>query len=90
MAWPLEIPGAKWRDDAPFAQPIASTLLGNAFQYGSPEGPVKRSAASEGSTVVLSVRNEGAPIPAEALPTLFDPLVRHATAEKALQRAATE
>lgn len=36
--------------------------------------------------MVLSVHNEGAPIPPEALPTLFDPLVRHATAESALRR----
>ena len=37
--------------------------------------------------MVLSVHNEGAPIPPEALPTLFDPLARHATVETALQRA---
>jgi signal transduction histidine kinase len=37
--------------------------------------------------VVLSVHNEGMPIPPEALPTLFDPLVRHATVESASQRA---
>jgi signal transduction histidine kinase len=35
----------------------------------------------------LSVHNEGAPIPPEVLPTLFDPLVRHATVESALRRA---
>jgi len=65
---------------------VVSNLLGNALQHGSPDGPVELSAASEGSTVVLSVHNEGAPIPPEALPTLFDPLVRHVTVESALQR----
>jgi signal transduction histidine kinase len=73
--------------DAARTRQVVSNLLGNALQHGSPDGPVELSAASEGSTVVLSVHNEGAPIPPEALPTLFDPLVRHATVESALQRA---
>jgi signal transduction histidine kinase len=72
--------------DAARIRQVISNLLGNAFQHGSPDGPVELSAASEGSTVVLSVHNEGVPIPLTALPTLFDPLVRH-TAETALQRA---
>ena len=73
--------------DAARIRQVISNLLGNALQHGSPKGPVELSAASEGSTVVLSVHNEGAPIPPEALPTLFDPLVRHATVESALKRA---
>ncbi len=73
--------------DAARIRQVISNLLGNALQHGSPKGPVELSAASEGSTVVLSVHNEGAPIPPEALPTLFDPLVRHATVESALLRA---
>ena len=73
--------------DAARIRQVVSNLLGNALQHGSPVGPVELSADSEGSTVVLSVHNEGAPIPTEALPTLFDPLVRHATTESVLQRA---
>jgi signal transduction histidine kinase len=73
--------------DAARIRQVISNLLGNALQHGSLKGPVELSAASEGSTVVLSVHNEGAPIPPEALPTLFDPLVRHATVESALRRA---
>lgn len=73
--------------DATRIRQVISNLLGNALQHGSPKGPVELSAASEGSTVVLSVHNEGAPIPPEALPTLFDPLVRYATIESALRRA---
>lgn len=73
--------------DAARIRQVISNLLGNALQHGSPKGPVELSAALEGSTVVLSVHNEGAPIPPEALPTLFDPLVRHATVESALRRA---
>ncbi|QDT16619.1 sensor histidine kinase [Alienimonas californiensis] len=73
--------------DADRLRQIVSNLLGNAFQHGAPDGPIELSVAAEGSTVVLSVHNEGAPIPPEALPTLFDPLVRHADLESALQRA---
>jgi signal transduction histidine kinase len=73
--------------DAARIRQVVSNLLGNAIQHGSPDGPIELSAASEESTVVLSVHNEGMPIPSEALPTLFDPLVRHATAESASQRA---
>ncbi len=73
--------------DAARIRQVVSNLLGNALQHGSPMGPVELSASSEGSTVVLSVHNEGAPIPPEALPTLFDPLVRYATVESVLQRA---
>ncbi|MEP7134158.1 MAG: HAMP domain-containing sensor histidine kinase [Chloroflexota bacterium] len=73
--------------DAARIRQVVSNLLGNALKHGSPKGPVELSAALEGLTVVLSVHNEGAPIPPEALPTLFDPLVRHATVESALHRA---
>ncbi len=73
--------------DAGRIRQVVSNLLGNAFQHGSPDEPVELSAASDGSAVVLRVHNEGVPIPPEALPTLFDPLVRHATVESALQRA---
>lgn len=72
--------------DADRLRQIVSNLLGNAFQHGSPQGPIGLSLASEGSTVVLSVHNEGEPIPPQAIPTLFDPLVRLATAEATSKR----
>ena len=74
--------------DAARLRQVVSNLLGNALQHGSPQGPVELSAASEGSTVAMSVHNEGAPIPAETLPTLFEPLVRRVVgAESDFQRA---
>ena len=82
--------------DAGRIRQVVSNLMGNAIQHGSPEGPIdlsvtskgKTSAGSgpEGSTVVLSVHNEGAPIPPGLLPTIFDPLKRCATRESAAQR----
>jgi signal transduction histidine kinase len=37
--------------------------------------------------VVLSVHNEGVPIPPDLLPTIFDPLKRYATRESAAARS---
>ncbi len=74
--------------DAARLQQIVSNLLGNALQYGATDKPVELSAVSEGALVMLSVHNEGSPIPPEVLPTLFNPLVRYETAESALRRVA--
>jgi signal transduction histidine kinase len=72
--------------DAARLHQVVSNLMGNALQHGSAQGPVELSVASEGSTVVLSVHNEGAPIPSDLLATIFDPLVRGATLESAERR----
>lgn len=73
--------------DAARLRQVISNLMGNALQHGSEDGPIELSALSQPSTVVLHVRNEGVPIPSEALATIFDPLVRHALAESAASRA---
>lgn len=75
---------------------VISNLVGNAIQHGSPDGPITLSATSAvtpsaasgpaDSDVVLSVHNEGPPIPPDLLPTLFDPLKRYATQESAADR----
>lgn len=70
---------------------VISNLINNALQHGSPEEPVELSLALEGSTpeesmLVMSVHNEGEPIPPDALPTIFDPLKRYETLEEATNR----
>jgi len=65
---------------------VVCNLMGNAMEHGSLEEPVELSITSEESTVVLSLRNEGEPIPADMLTTIFDPLVRYATVESTLER----
>jgi PAS domain S-box-containing protein len=53
-----------------------SNVAGNAAQYGRKEGPVCIGLADDGSEVVVSIRNEGAPIAQELLPNIFDPFRR--------------
>jgi signal transduction histidine kinase len=79
--------------DAGRVRQVVSNLMANAIQHGSPEGPIDLSVTSkgtgpgpEGSNVVLSVHNEGEPIPPDHLPTIFDPLKRYSTRESAAQR----
>jgi signal transduction histidine kinase len=53
---------------------LVVNLLVNAVQHGS--GNRSLNALGRGGQLTLVVSNEGAPIPAAALPTLFDPLNR--------------
>ncbi len=62
--------------DAARLRQVLSNLLGNAIQHGVESIPVDFCASGEGPNVVLSVRNGGTPIPPDALPTIFEPLVR--------------
>jgi signal transduction histidine kinase len=60
--------------DAPRMNQLIVNLVTNAVQHGS--GTVRVSVAGDDQHVVLSVSNAGAPIPARALSTLFDPMTR--------------
>ncbi len=72
--------------DAARIRQVVSNLMGNALQHGAVDGLIELSVASEGSAVVLTVHNEGPPIPAELLATIFDPLMRHAMAKSTAPR----
>ena len=50
-------------------------LLGNAIDHGG-EGPVGIRIEGAGQDVVLTVHNDGEPIPASVLPVLFEPFRR--------------
>lgn len=53
---------------------LVGNLLGNAVQHGDPHAPIEVTASCVDSHVLLSVRNQGAPIPAAALPRIFEPM----------------
>jgi signal transduction histidine kinase len=54
---------------------VVSNLVGNAIQHG--EGtPITLTATGEGEFVTLTVHNGGRPIPADALPFIFEALAR--------------
>lgn len=57
-------------------QQALCNLLHNAVQHGDARAEVSLLARGEADEVLLQVRNMGRPIPAEALPLIFEPLVR--------------
>src|SRR5687767_306413 len=73
--------------DGPRIRQVISNLLANALQHGNAATPVEIVASGEASAVRIEVRNQGTPIPTDALPTIFDPLVRIATPQEQKQRS---
>ena len=57
-------------------QQLASNLLKNALTHGNPNGVVRLTAGEDGADVVLTVWNEGPPIPPADIPALFTPVWR--------------
>ncbi|NMO15100.1 GAF domain-containing sensor histidine kinase [Pyxidicoccus fallax] len=55
---------------------VLTNLLTNAVQYSPPGTPIRARIEEEGPTVVLSVSNDGTPIPAHVVPGLFEPMRR--------------
>lgn len=66
------------RCDVARLQQVTSNLVANALTHGDPTRPVRVSAFTDEREFVLSVSNEGEPIPAEVLPKIFEPFWRHA------------
>ena len=62
---------------------VFSNLLNNAMQYGSHHLPVRIGLKGEPKLVTLTVGNDGAPIPADKIKTIFDPLTRAVTEDDA-------
>ena len=62
--------------DADRMTQVCGNLIGNAIDYGAPDGRVSVRVAGSAGEVVFEVHNDGPPIPAEDLSTLFDPFRR--------------
>jgi light-regulated signal transduction histidine kinase (bacteriophytochrome) len=62
-------------DSARVAQ-VMSNLLSNARHHGEPGQPIAVRATVDGQHAVIDVANQGAPIPADFVPTLFNPFKR--------------
>ena len=58
-------------------QQVLSNLIGNAVTHGSPTEPIKVSARTTQEDLVLSVWNDGAPIPPENIDKIFEPFWHH-------------
>jgi signal transduction histidine kinase len=62
--------------DADRLAQVMANLLGNAMQHSPPDTPVRVVTRREGEEGLFEVHNQGAPISAEVLPTLFEPFQR--------------
>jgi signal transduction histidine kinase len=72
----LEMSGSMIGDwDSDRLGQVISNLLGNAIQYGGGT-PITLTAQGESDKVVVAVHNGGQPIPAAAIPYIFEPLRR--------------
>ncbi|ADO69962.1 sensor histidine kinase [Stigmatella aurantiaca] len=62
--------------DADRLAQVITNLMNNALTYSPNHCPVQVRTRGERDSVVISIHNDGEPIPAEVLPKLFQPLKR--------------
>lgn len=61
---------------------ILSNLLSNAFKYSPPESTVFFTLVIESGMTIFQIRDQGIGIPADELPTLYDPFSRGSQAKE--------
>ena len=66
-----------------------SNLVHNAANYGAPDSPIRVALLGTKDGIRLSVENEGATIPADVLPALFEPLRRGAMSALDVSKSRT-
>jgi signal transduction histidine kinase len=62
--------------DADRLAQVLSNVIGNALQYGAPHTPIRIQLHANLDDIVLSINNQGTPIPGEKLGSVFEPLIR--------------
>lgn len=75
IAADIDLPGVIRCDPDRIAQ-LTSNLLANALSHGAQNKPVTLSAKWQGDRVVITVTNQGDPIPADIVGKLFQPYFR--------------
>jgi signal transduction histidine kinase len=84
----FEIVGAPvegwWDRDA--MRRVVENLVGNALKYGKPDAPIRITMESQHARMLLTVHNEGEPIPAEQLETVFQVFRRAEEAKEGEKR----
>ncbi|MFS0756111.1 HAMP domain-containing sensor histidine kinase [Noviherbaspirillum sp. 1P10PC] len=73
-----------WDRDA--LKRVMENLVGNALKYGKPEAPIRVRTASQHGRMLLTVHNDGEPIPAEQLETVFQVFRRAEAAKEGVER----
>ncbi|MBV6821954.1 GAF domain-containing sensor histidine kinase [Pseudomonas sp. PD9R] len=71
----LNVPTGVYCDSLRISQ-LLSNLLGNAVTHGSTAHPISVQACAEEDEIVISVTNQGNPIPPQLMPLLFEPFTR--------------
>ena len=61
---------------------VLSNLVGNAIEYAAPGTDVSVKVRAAGAEVVVEVANQGAPIPEDVHPFIFEPFRRARPREK--------
>jgi PAS domain S-box-containing protein len=77
----------EWDPDR-FAQ-LLTNVLNNALAHGREDAPVRVRLQGESDSVVLSVHNEGPPIPPDTMPRLFEPMTRGAGAGRGAKKTGS-
>ncbi|WP_194715091.1 sensor histidine kinase [Noviherbaspirillum soli] len=73
-----------WDRDA--LKRVVENLVGNALKYGKPQAPIRIMTASQHERMLLTVHNDGEPIPAEQLETVFQVFRRAEAAKEGEER----
>ena len=69
--------------DATRISQVLANLISNAIQHGDQTSPVTVQVHGESQDIILTVHNDGAPVPQSQLSTVFDPFSRSAKQDTA-------